>query len=362
METVLFVGTYSLRGSRGIYSCAFDHDTGTLRVLSATPASSASFLARTPDGKTLLACLEVGETNGTPGAGLASFRAHENGTLEPISVVNVGAAYACHVAVSPDGRFVATSQYVGGAHTMVPLGANGELGAVAAFVENKGATGHKPAQDSAHAHSAWFSPDGALLACVDLGLDTLFVRRVNKETGTLTLVSETRLLSGSGCRHFAWSPVFAGVGYVVNEHGSTVMQVRLSNETLTVEQTVPTLPTGLQGQAESGNYSNACADIHVSENGRFVYASNRGHDSLATYAVEADGKLMPLGQVSCGGKHPRNFALVPGTDWLLCANQDSDNVITFRIGANGVPVATGTTSELPAPVCLLLTTQVVEPE
>ncbi|MBC8141067.1 MAG: lactonase family protein [Armatimonadetes bacterium] len=359
METVLFVGTYSRRGSRGIYSCALDRDMGAIRVLSTTPVENASFLALTPGGKTLLACLEVGEITGVEGAGLASYRIGANGELSPLSVVNIGAKYACHVAVSPDGRFAATSQYGGGAHTMVPIGADGTLGVVAAFVENRGVTGHKPAQDAPHAHSAWFSPDGSLLVCCDLGLDTLFVRRVNPETGALTLVSETRLSPGSGPRHFAWSPNLAGVGYVVNEHGSTVMRLHLSNETLVVEQTVPTLPPDLQAQAEAGTYPNACADIRVSADGRFVYASNRGHDSLASYAVGKNGDLTLLGHVPCGGEHPRNFSLVPGTDLLLCANQDSDTVTVFRIGADGVPVATGAVSELSAPVCLLVTEQTV---
>lgn len=357
METVLFVGTYSRRESRGIYSCALDRDTGALRVLSATPAENASFLAPTPDGKTLIACLEVGETNGAPGAGMASFRVGANGELFPLGVVNVGASYACHVAVSPDGRFAATSQYGGGAHTVVPLNADGSLGAVAAFVKNGSDT--EPGRD-AHAHSTWFSPEGSLLLCVDLGLDTVFLRRMNGQTGELSPVSETYLPPKSGPRHFAWSPTLAGIGYVVSEHGSSVTRLRMENETLSVEQTVPTLPPDVQAQAEAGTFSNACADIRVSADGRFVYASNRGHDSLAVFAADESGDLTPVSHVPCGGKHPRNFTLMPGTDWLLCAHMESDTVATFRVGTNGVPVATGAVLALPAPVCLLPTAQAVE--
>ena len=349
------------RGGVGIYSCAFDRDAGTLRVLSTTPAENASFLALTPDSRTLTACLEIGENGGIPGAGLASFGVGENGMLMPLSVVNVGGAYACHVAVSPDGRFAATSQYGSGAHTVVPINADGTLGDVAAFVENKGTTGPARGQDSAHAHSAWFSPDGSILICCDLGLDTLFLRRFDRETGRLTPVSKTRLTpAGSAPRHFAWSPTVAGVGYVINEYGSTVMRMEMRGDALVQTQTVPTLPQPLQAEAEAGTYSNACADVRVSEDGRFVYASNRGHDSIATFAANAHtGDLAPLGQVDCGGKHPRNFAPVPGTDWLLCAHQDSDTVATFRIGADGIPVATVAVLSIPAPVCLLPTNQSV---
>ncbi len=355
-DHLFFVGTYSQRGSKGIYAVRLASETGAMTIIGDTSANNASFLCLSPDGKYLYAASETGERpDGKRGGALLSY-AVQGSNLKQLSEQPVEGQYTCHVACSPNGRWLVASNYGDGTHVVVPVGANGMLGKPTDIVANSGSPG--PGQSGGHAHSATFSVDGAFVYGCDLGLDRICVYRLDDASGKLIPASATVLPPGAGPRHFALHPKLA-TAYVINELNSTVTMFTRNPSTgaLTAEQTTETLPRAAEVERRAGRLKNSCADIHVSPDGKTLYGSNRGHDSLAVFAVnERTGKLTATGHVPTGGKNPRNFGLVPKTALLLAANMDGDNVLSFKRGgdkAGEVPTPTGATLAIPAPVCVL---------
>lgn len=355
-DNLFFVGTYSQRGSKGIYAVRAASDTGAMTIIGDTPAKDASFLCLSPDAKYLFAVSETGERpDGKKGGAVVSF-AVQGSNLKQLSEQPVEGTYTCHVACSPNGKWLVASNYGDGTHTVVPVGANGILGKFTDKVTNSGAPG--PNQKGGHAHSANFSKDGKFVYACDLGLDRVCVYRLDEATGKLTLTSSAVLPPGSGPRHFAFHPKLP-MAYVINELNSTVTTFALNTSTgaLTAKQTSETLPREAEAERRAGKLKNSCADIHLSADGKTLYGSNRGHDSIAVFAVnEKTGELTPTGHFSTGGKNPRNFGLIPKTPILLAANQDGDNILAFRRGSDksgDVPKPTGATLAVPAPVCVL---------
>ncbi|MBC7806250.1 MAG: lactonase family protein, partial [Akkermansiaceae bacterium] len=254
-----------------------------------------------------------------------------------------------------NGRWLVASNYGDGTHAAVPVGADGVLGRPTDIVTNPGKPG--PNQKGGHAHSATFSKDGKFVYACDLGLDRVPVYRLDDKTGKMTLASAAAAPPGAGPRHFAVHPRLAAA-YAINELNSTVTTFSRNPSTgaLTTKQTSETLPREAEAERRAGRLKNSCADIHLSADGKTLYGSNRGHDSIAVFAVNArTGELTPTGHISTGGKNPRNFGLIPKTPLLLAANQDGDNILAFRHGdkAGDVPKPTGATLTVPAPVCLV---------
>jgi 6-phosphogluconolactonase len=355
-DHVFFVGTYSQRGSKGIYGVRVASDTGAMTIVSDTPANNASFLCFSPDKRYLFAVSETGQRpDGQSGGAVTSFAVQGSG-LKQLSEQPVEGTYTCHVACSPNGKWLVASNYGDGTHTVVPVGANGVLGKFTDKVTNAGTPG--PNQKGGHAHSATFSPDGKYVYACDLGLDRVCVYRLDDASGKLTLASATVLPAGAGPRHFALHPKLP-VAYAINELNSTVTTFNRNPTTgaLTIAQATETLPKDVEADRRAGKLKNSCADIHLSPDGKTLYGSNRGHDSIAIFAVnDRTGALTPTGHIPTGGKNPRNFGLVPKTNLLLAANQDGDNILAFRRAgdkAGDVPKATGTTLAVPAPVCVL---------
>ncbi|MBC8137711.1 MAG: lactonase family protein [Fibrella sp.] len=354
-DHLFFVGTYSQRGSKGIYAVRVASATGVMTIVGDTPANNASFLCLSPDAKYLFAVSETGERpDGKRGGAVTSF-AVQGTSLKQLSEQPVEGAYTCHVACSPNGKWLVASNYGDGTHAVVPVGANGTLGKPTDIVTNAGAPG--PNQKSGHAHSATFSSDGKFAYACDLGLDRVCVYRLDDKSGKLTLASAAVLPPGAGPRHFAVHPKLA-TAYAINELNSTITAFTRNPSTgaLSAKQTVETLPGEVEAERRAGSRKNSCADIHLSANGRTLYGSNRGHDSVAVFAVdERTGQLTATGHVSTGGKNPRNFSLIPKTPLLLAANQDGDNILAFRHSdtAGNVPKPTGATLAVPAPVCIL---------
>jgi 6-phosphogluconolactonase len=257
----------------------------------------------------------------------------------------------CHLVVDGTGRNVLVANYGGGSVAVLPVQEDGRLDEPSAVRQHRG-TGPNPArQEGPHAHGLAFDGGGKRVFTADLGVDRVFVYDFDAASGSLEPAAEpfVAVEPGSGPRHVALHPSGAFL-YVVNELRSTVTVLRYDATTgaLSPVQTVTTLPADFEGRSTT-------AEIALSPDGRFVYASNRGHDSLALYAVEGDsGRLDPLGHVSTGGRTPRSFALDSTGEWLLVANQGSDNVVVFRRdGSSGRLEATGTEVSVPAPVCVL---------
>ena len=348
---MLTVGTYTRRGSEGIYRLDFDSDTGTLTHRGLlVPLRNCSFQALHPGGEWLYSvCLE-NESGAVAGVVLADGR-----LLGTQSTIGPG---PCHVAVDPTGRCLVSANYRGGSVVVHPLAADGSVLPPSDFIQHEGTGPVTDRQEGPHAHSVNFDPSGRFAIAADLGADRLMVyaldipgRGVGAADGdpaaTLTLHQAVPVAPGSGPRHFTFHPS-GQWAYLITELANTVVVYRWSEGTLTELQTVPALPADFTG-------TSYCADIHFHPSGRFLYGTNRGHDSLAIFAVDpATGLLTALGHVPTGGEHPRNFVVTADGQWLLCANQDTDNIVVFRIEDEGARLErVSEFTGIAAPVCLL---------
>jgi 6-phosphogluconolactonase len=259
------------------------------------------------------------------------------------------------VSLDPSGRYVLVANYSGGTIAVLPVGPNGQLEAASCVIHHQGSS-IRPEQEGPHPHMIRPSVDGRFVLVTDLGIDQVLVYRLDTSTGQLVpnepgtaVVSEH---PGAGPRHFAFAPSGSTM-YVINELDSTVTvyDYRPEGGELHARQVVSTLPDGVDGPA----IGNSCAHIVVSPDNRFVYGSNRGHDSIVIWEVEgANGELRPVGHEPTRGKTPRNFSLDPTGSWLLVANQESDTIVPFRRDASsGRLTATGPVTQTPSPVAIL---------
>jgi 6-phosphogluconolactonase len=350
---LLFFGTYTPAGgeSRGIYSARLDPATGGLSepvLVAETP--NPTFLAWHPDGRTLYALGESGTVDGKAGGALTAYRFDAaTGKLARLNAEPTGGVGLAHVGVGGSGRIAAAISYHGSYVASFPLKPDGSLGPRATLLPHTGALGpHARRQDKAHPHSVTFSPDQRHAYVCDLGLDRVFRYRIDAATGTLERAGETATLPGAGPRHSKFTADGKFL-YVINElNGSIeVFGAEPATGELARVQAIGTLPAGFTGE-------NTCAEIRLSPDERFVYGSNRGHDSIAVFARDAaTGRLTPVEIVPSGGKHPRNFNLSPDGRWLVCGNKDSDNVTVFSRDAATGRLRLVSTHKAPQVVCVL---------
>jgi len=349
----LYVGTYTdPQRPLGIGLCEFDPQEGRLRLVEAyTEIENPSFLTLSADGSRLYAVSETETYEGQEGGAAVAFAVEAGtGRLTRLNIRATHGGAPCHVSLDRSGRLLMVANYLGGSVTVFPLEADGSLGAQAQLMRHEGALGpNAERQEAPHAHSALPDPANRFALAADLGRDRLLVAAIDGAARRLEPHGEAALAPGDGPRHFVFSADGRFV-YLVNELSCTVTALAYDAEAgrLDAVQSLPTLPAGFSGE-------NTCADIHLSADGRFLYASNRGHDSIAIYAVDADsGLLGSAGFQPTLGRTPRNFALAPGGGYLLAANQDTDNITVFRIdAATGALTDTGHALELPRPVCLV---------
>ncbi|HLZ88093.1 MAG TPA: lactonase family protein [Puia sp.] len=351
----LFVGTYTEgtagAGSKGIYVYTFDAATGETKPVSTAATTNPSYLAIAPGGKFVYA---VGETHGaTPGSVSAFSFDKKTGQLTFIDKQESGGADPCYVSVDAHRKWAFVANYSGGNFSALPIDANGSLQPATQTIQHTFSSADKR-QDKAHVHSTILSPDEKYLVVCDLGMDKLSVLRFNAAAAKQPLSnaadSVVTLQPGVGPRHSAFVPGKPYV-YIIEELTGTVDAFHYSNGKLTPIQHISSLPDGFKGDIGS-------ADIHVSPNGKFLYASNRGDaNNIVVYAIDpATGKLTVKGFQSTMGKTPRNFMIDPTGHWLLAANQNGKNVVIFSIDQQtGLLTATGKQLEIPAPVCLKMT-------
>ncbi|AOS43374.1 6-phosphogluconolactonase [Lacunisphaera limnophila] len=351
---LIFLGTYTPAGgeSRGIYSVRLDPVSGHLSepvLVAATP--NPTFLAWHPDGRTLYALSESGTVDGKAGGALAAFRYDAaTGSLSPLNTEATGGIGLAHVAVDASGRTAAVISYNGGYTAAFPLLADGRLGARTSLIPHTGPLGpHAQRQDKPHPHSITYSPDNRFVYVCDLGLDRVFHYRLDPAAATLTPAGTTATAPGAGPRHSKFSADGRFL-YVINELNGTigVFAAEPASGALTPVQAIGTLPADFTG-------TSICAEIRLSPDGRFVYGSNRGHDSLVVFARDAAAGTLTLVEiVPTGGKHPRNFNLSPDGRWLVCGNRDSNNVTVFAVNpASGRLTRTAQTLSAPQAVCVL---------
>jgi len=354
--SLVYVGTYTAKGSAGIYVYRLDALSGALEM-AAPPATARnpSFLAVAPSKQHLYAVAEVDEFEGHPGGGVYAFAInHQSGELTMLNRQPTHGRAPCHLCVDASGRYLLVANYTSGTVTLLPIQADGSLGAALQIVRHQGSGPNARRQEGPHAHSVTIDPSNRFAFVCDLGIDKVMAYRLDLDNGRLLPHSPpwTETNPGAGPRHLAFHPSFK-FAYVVNELDSTVTTYVYNQSAgiLTAVHTVATLPEHFQA-------ANTCADVHVLPNGRFLYASNRGHDSIAIFAIDpSTGTLTPRGHVSSGGKTPRNFAIDPTGTYLLAANQDSDNVVVFRIdGETGWLAPTGHEIAVSMPVCVKMLT------
>ena len=349
----VYIGTYTGGKSEGVYMLRLDTETGKMENLGLAGAvDNPSFLALHPDRPLLYSVGQGVDADGNR-RGMASALAVNpaDGKLALINQeVTVGEG-PCHVAVDRAGRHILAANYGSGSVAVLPIKEDGSLGAATDFEQHEGSSVNPKRQEGPHAHCVKLDPAGKFAFVIDLGLDRIMIYRYDDASGTLEPNDPpfATVAPGAGPRHFAFHPN-GNFAYVVNELGNTVTAFAYDGNAgpLKALQTIGTLPDGFDKE-------NSTAEICVHPSGKFVYASNRGHDSIACFAIEAaTGKLTGLGQVSTGGNVPRNFNVSPDGKFLIAANQQSHNVVAFRINPEtGLPEPTGSEVEVAAPVCVI---------
>lgn len=343
----VYFGTYT-RGSesKGIYYASFDAETGKLGdPVLAAESENPSFLTIAPTGETLYA---VSEVAGAGGGIVTAYRILESGALEKINEQPSGGAGPCHVSTSADGKIVVLANYGGGSVASYRVGGDGSLSEPVSTVQHTGSSVNPKRQKGPHAHSINVSPDGRFAYAADLGTDRVYVYAVDAGTGALSRVGETAVAPGSGPRHFAFRPD-GKFAYVINEILLTVtaFQVDAATGALTEIQTITTLPEGEEPVGST-------AEVVCHPSGRFLYGSNRGHDTIVVYRIdEGAGTLTYVEHEPIRGETPRNFAVSPDGKWLLAAGQQSDTVAVFEIDAEtGALEFADSEIKLARPVCI----------
>jgi 6-phosphogluconolactonase len=351
-QYLVYVGTYTEKASKGIYACRFDPQADHLTAPGlAAGTSNPSFLAIDPTHRFLYAVNEVEQFEGRSSGGVSAFAiAPGTGRLTFLNEVPSGGSGPCHVTVDKTGKYVVVANYGGGSLAVFPISSDGRLGKATAFVQHKGASVNPQRQEGPHVHSVYMSPDNRYAISADLGLDEVFIYRFDAAKGTLTpnIPPSASVSSGAGPRHFAFHPN-GKFGYVIDEMQSTITEFSYvaANGSLDLLQPVSTLPPDFKGDSTG-------AEIEVHPSGKFLYASNRGLDSIAVFSVNSrKGTLSLLAQVPTLGKTPRSFSIDPTGSYLFVANQDSDNIVQFRINLNtGLLTPTGQVLQVPSPVCV----------
>lgn len=350
----VYIGTYSGKVSKGIYRSELDLATGKLSPpVLAAEVTSPSFLAIAPNQKFLYSVGEISDFGGKK-AGAVNALAIDaaTGDLKLLNQQSSVGAGPCHLVVDREGKNVLVANYGGGSAAVLPIRADGSLGEASSFQQHVGSSTDKGRQESPHAHSINVDAKNRFAFVADLGLDKVLVYRLDSAKGTITPNDPpaAKVDVGSGPRHFAFHPQ-GKFAYVINEMLLTVtaFQYDADKGMLTPQQTITTLPAGV-----TDHKGMSTAEVVAHPNGKFLYGSNRGHHSIAIFAIDpVTGKLTAVGHQGQGIKTPRNFNIDPTGHFLLVANQDGDSVTVFRIDqTTGKLEPTGSTIEVATPVCV----------
>lgn len=347
----VFIGTNTGGSgkSKGIYLADFDSATGKLtEPVLAAEYKNPGFLALNPNKPVLYAC---GQPNKElPGGvnSVAAFAIGSDRSLKFLGEASVGGKGACHVAVDATGNTVAVANYGDGSFSTVKLAENGVPGEIATLIFNKGSGPNKARQQGPHAHGVYFDKANKHLFMPDLGLDKVLVYPFDAATSKLGApLAPLATAPGAGPRHMAFSPDEKNA-YIIDELDNTVLATTYADGKFTTLGTVQTLPQDFSGGSTT-------AEIEVHPNGKFVYGSNRGHNSIVVYQRDpATGGLAFLQHAPCGGKIPRHFKIDPSGKWLICAHQDSNTISVLPLNPEtGMLGAPSHTVAAPNPICLL---------
>ena len=349
-ELMVYVGTYTRSDDHGIHWLKMDLTSGKL-----TPAGklakqkNPSFLAIHPNKKFLYAVNEISNYRGEKAGGVSAYAIdQETGALTLLNKQSSRGGAPCHLVVDATGRNALVANYVGGSVVSLPIEKDGRLREASAFIQHEGSSVLVPRQATPHGHSINVSPGGRFAVAADLGLDKVLVYGFDAKKGALTPAGFAKVAPGAGPRHFAFHPN-GKFGYVINEITLTVTAFAWDEGQgkLTELQTITTLPVE-RGKGMS------TAEVQIHRSGKFLYGSNRGHNTIAVFSIDGKtGKLKAIQHQSTLGKTPRNFGLDPTGEFLIAANQSSGDLHTFRINQDtGELKPTGHSVKIPMPVCV----------
>ncbi|GGF94925.1 lactonase family protein [Paenibacillus abyssi] len=344
-----FVGSYADSAQPGLYTCRFDTETGILELLDqADGLQNPTFLDVNADSLKLYAITEGKDAEGQRTGAAAAYDINPaTGQLSLLNKEITVPAPTCHITLDHTRQCVIVSSYHGGMIGLSPLLEDGQIGSIADIHQHEGSS-VLPVQSQPRAHSVFIDRSNRYAVASDLGADRIFIYKLDVPARQLIPHGEVQISPGSGPRHFAFHPSLS-YGYVINELNATITAFAYDEEQgkLSGIQTISTLPESYEGE-------NACADIHISPDGKFLYGSNRGHDSIVVYAIDpSSGKLTLVEHASTLGGHPRNFGLSPDGRFLLVANRDANNIVTFaRNAQTGKLGPTGSILEVSKPVCI----------
>jgi 6-phosphogluconolactonase len=353
---VLFVGTYTDKESKGIYAYDFDSGPGELTSLGVVAeTSNPSFLAIDPSHRLLYAVNEIQKYKDGNSGSVSAFAidrpkgGQPTGKLQFLNTVASRGADPCYIVFDKTGKYALVANYSGGSVAVFPVQSDGRVGEASAFVPHAGSGADRERQEGPHAHWIETTPDNRFAIAVDLGLDELLVYRFDAKKGTLAPNNPpyAKLDPGAGPRHLAFHPN-GKYAYVVNELQSTITAFDYDAQrgVLTKQKTVSTLPKDFTA-------SNNTAEIEVHPSGKFLFASNRGQDTIALFSIdEKTGALTLVDHFPTQGRTPRNFQIDPTGKFLFVANQNTDNISVFRIDSNGRLTSTKQTLQVSKPVCL----------
>ena len=348
----VYVGTYTTKTSKGIYLCHLDGPTGRLELVGlAGETARPSFVAIHPSHRFLYAVGELADFQGQKTGAVSAFAINPaDGKLTLLNQQPSGGAGCCHVNIDRTGKYVFVANYSAGSIGCFPIGDDGRLGEATASIQHHGSSVNPKRQQSPHAHSIFVDPTNRFVMTADLGMDKVMIYRFDAATGHLTPNDPpfATVTPGAGPRHLAFHPNGRFV-YVINEMGSTVTAFRYDAEhgALQSFQEISTLPQGFQGVSTT-------AEVLIHPSGKFLYGSNRGHDSIAIFAIDPEtGRLTAQGHQPSGGKTPRNFGIDPSGRWLLTAHQDTDDIFVFHIDPQtGALKPNGQSVSVSMPVCV----------
>jgi 6-phosphogluconolactonase len=351
-KEILYVGTFSERDSKGIYVFEFDRERGSLRLLQtvAGPASP-SFLAIHPNGKFLYAVYREDISGDDEAGSVVSYLIDgDTGRLAKLNAQSSRGAGPCHISVDPKGKLVYVSNYAGGSIAVLPVLRTGALAPATDVVQHSGSSAHAQRQQKPHMHSVVPNDKGSVVYASDLGVDKIFAYAPNTASGMLKAgaVPFTEVQAGSGPRHFSLHPG-GGLAFSAEELTSQLAVYRVDKATgaLTFAARYSSLPDDFDGE-------NTTADVHVSPDGRHVYISNRGHNSLAVFSIDKQtGRLTAQGHTGTQGQRPRNFLIEPKGEYVFVANRDTDSVVVMKRDAESGKLAyTGVQAPVPGAVCI----------
>lgn len=347
----LLIGTYTSGKSEGIYVYNFNTNAGECSYVNKVKTSNPSYLAVSNSGKFVYAVNEKADsTRFTTTGSVSAFSFNkQNGAMKEISTQSSGGKHPCYVSLDKTGNWLAAANYSDGSFAMLPVKKEGTLDTPSQVIQHVGKGKDEKRQAGPHAHSTFFSPDNKSLFVQDLGIDKLMLYNFNEQTGQVTPaeMGNIETVPGSGPRHIDFS-TNKKIIYVIEELSNTVSVWEKKDDNWSSIQTISSVPKDYTGAAGG-------ADIHVSPDGKFLYTSNRStSNTIGIFSIDdKTGKLKLVGHQATLGKTPRNFSLDPSGNYLLVANQDSDNIFVFkRDTKTGLLTATGYQINVPNPVCL----------